>query len=94
MGHDRLGACSSQSEVARTYGVSRDWVSLDPLRRDGALYRSGIGKTYALALVHDLDVTVIDATTGEILRELTIDPTRDYQPTGQTTSNTHKTKNA
>jgi hypothetical protein len=25
----------------------------------------------------------IDAATGELLRELTIDPTRDYQPTGK-----------
>ena len=32
-------------------------------------------------LVQNLDVTVInDPTTGEILRELTIDTTRDYQP--------------
>jgi hypothetical protein len=28
-------------------------------------------------------VIVADATTGEVLRELTIDPTKDYQPTGQ-----------
>jgi hypothetical protein len=25
----------------------------------------------------------INAATGELLRELTLDPTRDYQPTGQ-----------
>ena len=34
-------------------------------------------------LVHDLDVRVINAATGELLRELTIDPDRDYQPTGR-----------
>ena len=33
-------------------------------------------------LVQDLHVRVINAATGELLRELTIDPTRDYQPTG------------
>ena len=33
-----------------------------------------------LALVHDLDITILDATTGELLRELTLDPTRKYQP--------------
>nr|WP_198541137.1 hypothetical protein [Parafrankia soli] len=32
---------------------------------------------------HDLHVRVVDAATGELLRELTIDPTRDYQPTGR-----------
>ena len=30
----------------------------------------------------DLDITIINATTGEILRELTLDPNRDYQPSG------------
>ncbi len=29
--------------------------------------------------IHDADVTVRDAACGEIIRELTIDPTRDYQ---------------
>jgi hypothetical protein len=30
--------------------------------------------------VHDLNVRVVHAATGELLRELTIDPRRDYQP--------------
>ena len=34
-------------------------------------------------LIHDLDIRIIHATTGELLRDLTLDPTRDYQPTGQ-----------
>jgi hypothetical protein len=34
-------------------------------------------------LVQDLDVRVINAATGELLRELAIDPARDYQPTGR-----------
>ena len=29
-------------------------------------------------LVQDLDVRVINAITGELLRELTINPNRDY----------------
>jgi hypothetical protein len=33
-------------------------------------------------LVHDLDVRIISAATGELIRQLTIDPTRDYQPRG------------
>jgi hypothetical protein len=32
-------------------------------------------------LVNDLDIRVIDTTTGELLRHLTLDPTRDYQLT-------------
>jgi hypothetical protein len=34
-------------------------------------------------LVHDLDIRVINAATGELTRELTLDPDRDYQPTGR-----------
>jgi hypothetical protein len=34
-------------------------------------------------LIQDLHVRIINATTGEPLRELTIDTTRNYQPTGR-----------
>jgi transposase InsO family protein len=54
------------------------------LRHDGRLHHIGIGRahagTHVLLLVEDLDIRIINATTGEILRELTLDPTRDYQP--------------
>jgi transposase InsO family protein len=57
------------------------------LRVHSRLHHIGIGKTYAgtyvLLLVHDLNVRVLNAATGEPLRELTIDPRRDYQPTGR-----------
>jgi transposase InsO family protein len=57
------------------------------LRIAGRLRHIGIGRTYAgtyvILLVQDLDVRVVHAATGEILRELTIDPRRDYQPTGR-----------
>ena len=57
------------------------------LRVNGTLHHIGIGRTHArtpaILLVHDLHVRVVNATTGELLRELTIDPTRDYQPTGK-----------
>ena len=46
---------------------------------------TGIGRpskgTCIPMLVHDHDVTIINTHTGQIIRELTIDPTRDYQPT-------------
>ncbi len=31
-------------------------------------------------LIHNHDIRVINTDTGELLRELTLDPTRDYQP--------------
>ena len=33
-----------------------------------------------LILVQDLHVRIIHAATGDLLRELTLDPTKDYQP--------------
>ena len=33
----------------------------------------------SLLLIQDLNVRVVNAVTGELLRELTIDPDRDYQ---------------
>jgi transposase InsO family protein len=54
------------------------------LRLAGRLHHIGVGRTHArthiLMLVQDLEVRVINAATGELIRELTIDPTRDYQP--------------
>lgn len=56
------------------------------LRRGGNLHHIGIGKAHAgkaiRMLIHDLDIIIIDRETGEILRELTLDPTRDNQPRG------------
>jgi transposase InsO family protein len=55
------------------------------LRTGGRLHHIGIGRTHTrthvIMLINDLHVRVIAAATGELLRELTIDPTRDYQPT-------------
>lgn len=63
-----------------------DRVGTVTLRHNGRLHHIGVGRThtgtYVRLLVHDLDITIINLTTGEILRELTLDPTRDYQPTG------------
>lgn len=57
------------------------------LRRGGRLHHIGLGTQHARVeirmLIHDLDIIVIDRATGEILRELTLDPTRDYQPLGR-----------
>ena len=57
------------------------------LRHGGRLYHIGIGRaharTHVLLLIQDLNVRVINAATGELLRDLTLDPTRNYQPTGK-----------
>ena len=57
------------------------------LRHNGRLHHIGIGRTHArtpiIMIIHDLNIRVINATTGEILRELTLDTTKDYQPQNQ-----------
>jgi transposase InsO family protein len=57
------------------------------LRIAGRLHHIGIGQlhrgTRVVVLVHGLDVRVVDQRTGELLRALSVDPTKDYQPTGQ-----------
>jgi transposase InsO family protein len=57
------------------------------LRHHGRLHHIGIGRTHArtrvLMLIQDLHIRVINAATGELLRELTLNPDRDYQPTGR-----------
>ena len=56
------------------------------LRHGGKLYHIGIGRAHArthiLLLVHDLHIRIVNAATGELLRQLTLDPARNYQPTG------------
>jgi transposase InsO family protein len=58
------------------------------LRINGRLHHIGIGRTHArthvLLLIHDLHVRVVAATTGELLRDLLIDPAKDYQPRSKT----------
>ena len=57
------------------------------LRVDGRLHHIGIGRTLdgtrVIMLIAGHDIRIIHHTTGEILRTLALDPTRDYQPTGK-----------
>jgi transposase InsO family protein len=56
------------------------------LRINGRLHHIGLGVaragTRVLVLAQDLEVRVVEAASGDLLRELTLDPTRDYQPLG------------
>jgi transposase InsO family protein len=54
------------------------------LRHAGRLHHIGVGRTHAgtrvLVLIQDLNIRIINAATGNLIRQLTLDPTRDYQP--------------
>lgn len=69
--------------------VRRDRIDVGgkiTLRHQGRMFKIGIGRAHArtrvICLAKDLDIRIIDAATGEILRTLTLDTNRTYQPTG------------
>jgi hypothetical protein len=53
------------------------------LRHGSRLYKIGLGRAHKgraiRLLIADQNIRVIDAN-GELIRELTLDPSRDYQP--------------
>jgi transposase InsO family protein len=72
------------------YRVRRDRVDdggVITIRYDSRLRHIGLGREHhgkrVLALLADTYIRVVDAETGELLRELHLDPTKDYQPLGR-----------
>jgi hypothetical protein len=51
---------------------------------NGRMHHIGVGRpharTHVIKLVDDLNIRIINATTGELIRELTLDPSRNYPP--------------
>jgi len=69
------------------YRLRRDKVDHDgklTVRHAGRLHHIGMGRRHAgktiAMLVAGRDIRILDDHTGEVLRQLTLDPTRDYQP--------------
>jgi hypothetical protein len=87
----RAAATRAGTAISPTYDrVRRDRLDQSgtvTLRVAGKLRHIPTGRTHArtpvILLVQDLEVRVVNAATGELLRELTIDLTRDYQPLGR-----------
>ncbi|MGC1165070.1 MAG: IS481 family transposase, partial [Solirubrobacterales bacterium] len=56
------------------------------LRHDSKLHHIGIGRAHKgkpiKLLIADRDIRVLDLHTGELIRQLTLDPSRDYQRIG------------
>ncbi len=84
----KAGPSSPGFVVPGHFRVRRDRVDKIgrvTLRYDSRLHHIGLGRRYkgrrVLILVADLEVRVI-TEDGELLRGLTLDPTRDYQPLG------------
>jgi transposase InsO family protein len=54
------------------------------LRHDSRLHHIGLGRAHkgraVKLLIADRDIRVLNLDTGELIRRLTLDPSRDYQP--------------
>jgi hypothetical protein len=68
------------------YRVRKDRIDSSgvvTLRHNSRLHHIGLGRRHAgqrvLVLAHDLHIRVL-TEHGDLLRELLLDPTRDYQP--------------
>jgi hypothetical protein len=74
----------SQVPSGRLASHERDMVSL---RYHSNLYKIGLGRAHKgrtiKLLIADQNIRVIDLQ-GQLIRELTLDPTRNYQPLTRT----------
>jgi transposase InsO family protein len=73
--------------IDEQFRVRKDRVDTDgklTLRHGSRLHHIGIGRNWAgtriLMLIRELNIRIITETDGELIRELVLDPTRDYQP--------------
>ena len=86
----KVKAHPPQRRTATHFRVRRDKIDKAgrvTLRYDSRLLHIGVGRahigTRVLLLVADLDVRIV-SEDGQLLRQLTIDPSRDYQRLGST----------
>ena len=80
-------ATPDQTDIEDHYRIRHDIVGdtgTVTLRHAGTLHHIGIGRTHArthiIMLIDDLNIRIVNPTTGELLRHLTLDPNRNYQP--------------
>jgi transposase InsO family protein len=73
--------------AAAHYRIRHDRVDdsgVITIRYNSRLHHIGLGRAHArtrvLALIADLDIRVINHDTGELIRALTLNPAKDYQP--------------
>ena len=85
---DKARPSGPQIQVGAGVRVRKDRIDKNgkvTLRHRTRLHHIGIGHAHkherVIMLVHDLDVRVL-SEDGELLRHLTLDPSRDYQPHG------------
>jgi transposase InsO family protein len=80
-------ATPGESDIDGHYRIRHDIVGNTgtvTLRHGGTLHHIGIGRTHArthiIMLIDNLDIRIVNPATGELLRHITLDPKRNYQP--------------
>ena len=86
---DRPKAFPSGYKIPPHYRVRHDKIDAGgviTLRHNSRLHHIGLSKhlrdTKVIVLIDDLDIRVVHPDTGQLIRKLILDPTRDYQPRG------------
>ncbi len=87
VGSTALGEHEDPEIVQSLVGRAIDTTGVITLRHNSRLHHIGLGRRLAgmrvLALVDGLRIRVL-TEDGEVIRELKLDPSRDYQPHGRT----------
>lgn len=85
----RPKAFPSGYQIPPHYRVRHDKIDaagVITIRYNSRLHHIGLSKhlrgTHVIVLIDDRDIRVLDRNTGTLIRKLTLDPTRDYQPRG------------
>ena len=86
---DRPKAVPTGIKIPAHYRVRNDTIDSGgtvTLRHNSQLHHIGLGAaargTHVTLLIDDLHIRIIRRDTGQLIRELILDPTRDYQPRG------------
>ena len=87
--NDRPKAFPSGYQIPPHYRVRHDKIDAGgviTIRYNSRLHHIGLSKhlrgTKVTVLIDDRDIRVLNRDTGELIRKLILDPTRDYQPRG------------
>jgi transposase InsO family protein len=82
----RPGPAADRDTHFRVRHDKVDTAGTVTLRHDSKLHHIGIGRAHkgkpVKLLIADRDIRILDLHTGELIRRLTLDPSRDYQPIG------------
>jgi len=87
--NDRPKAFPTGYQIPPHYRLRHDRIDVAgviTIRYNSRLHHIGLSKrlrgTTVTVLIDDRDIRVLDRHSGQLIRKLVLDPTRDYQPRG------------